>query len=59
MKKNTKKKSHAEKFSKSTSIEIQSQHWGGNRKLSMEDIAVEYFQSSFDPGNNKEKSECH
>ena len=24
-------------------IEIQSQHWGGNRQLSMEGIAVEYF----------------
>ena len=37
------KKYYAEQFSKTTGIEIQSQHWGGNRKLSMEGIAVEYF----------------
>ena len=34
------KKDYAEKFSKSTSIEIQSQHWDKNRQLSMEGIAV-------------------
>ena len=31
----------------------------GNRKLSVEDISVEYFPSSFDPGNKEEKSEFH
>ena len=40
-------------------MEIQSQHWGVNRKLSMEGISVEYFPTSVDPGNNKEKSEFH
>ena len=35
------KKDYAEKFNEKTGIEIQSQHWGGNRQLSMEDIAVE------------------
>ena len=33
-----------------TCIEIQSQHWGGNRQLSMEGIAVEYFPTSIDTG---------
>ena len=42
-----------------TGNEIQSQHWGGNRKLSMEGIYVGYYPSSFDPGNNEEKSEFH
>ena len=28
---------------------------GGNRQLSMEGIAVEYFPNSIDPGNNEEK----
>ena len=37
------KKDYAEKFSKTTGIEIQSQHWGGNSQLSMEGISVEYF----------------
>ena len=36
-------KYYAEKFSKTTGIEIQSQHWGRNRQLSMEGIDVEYF----------------
>ena len=31
------------KISKTTGIEIQSQHWGGNKQLSMEGIADEYF----------------
>ena len=51
---NIKFKNHAEKFSKTTGIEIQIQHWGGNRQLSMEGIAVEYLPSSIYPGNNKE-----
>ena len=40
------------KTTKVTGTEIQSQHWGGNRKLSMEVIAVEYSPSSIDNGNN-------
>ena len=39
------RKYYAEKFSESTSIEIQSQHWVGNRYISMEVIAVAYFPS--------------
>ena len=46
------KKYYAEKFSKTTSIEIQSQHLGENRQLSMEDIAVEYFTNSIGPASN-------
>ena len=34
------KKNYAEKSSKTIGIEIQGQHWGGNRKLSMEGNAV-------------------
>ena len=49
------KKDHAEKFSEAIGIEIQSQHWGGNKQLLMEDIAVEYFQTSVDNGKNEEK----
>ena len=47
------------KFSKCTSIEIQSQNWGGNRQLSKEGIAVEYFPTSVDNVNNEEKYELH
>ena len=36
-------KYYAEVFIKTTCIEIQSQHWGVNRQLSMEDIAVQYL----------------
>ena len=35
------KKYYAKKFSKTTGIEIQGKHWGGNRQLSMEGFAVE------------------
>ena len=42
------KKDYSEKFSKATGIEIQSQHWGGNRQLSIEGIAVEYFTTYVD-----------
>ena len=43
-KRNTKLEKHyAEKFSEKTGIEIQIQHWGVSRELSMEGIAVEYF----------------
>ena len=38
------KKSYAEKSSETTRIEIQSQHWGGNRQLPIEGINFEYFQ---------------
>ena len=51
-------KDYENKFSKTTGIEIQSQNWGGNRLLSMEVVAVEYFPNSVDPGSN-EKSEFH
>ena len=50
-------KNYAEEFSKKNGIKIQSKHWGGTRKLSMEGIAVEYFPSSIDNGNNNEKYE--
>ena len=53
------KKDYAEKFSKATGKEIHIQPWGGNRQLSMEGIAVEYFPTSIDNVNNKEKSEFH
>ena len=45
------------KFRETTGIEIQSQHWGGNRQLSTEGIAVEYFTISLHPVRNEEKSE--
>ena len=48
------KNDYAEKISEATSIEIQSQHCGGNRQLSMEGISVEYFPTSVDNGNNEE-----
>ena len=35
------------------------QHWGGNRQLSMEETAVEYFTNSVDPGRNEAKSGFH
>ena len=38
------------KFSKMTGTEIQSQHLGVNRQLSMEGIAVKYFLNSINPG---------
>ena len=44
---------------KRTGIEIKSQHLGGNRQLSLEGIAVEYFPTSVDIGNNKGKYELH
>ena len=50
------KKDYAEKFSEATGIEIQIKNWAGNRKLSMEDISVEYFTNIIDPGSN-EKSD--
>ena len=53
------KKDYAEKFSETTSIEIQSQHWGGNIQLPMEVIDVEYSPISIDPGRNEEKYEFY
>ena len=47
------KKYYAEKFSETTGIYLQIQHWDGNRQISMEGIAVEYFTNSIDPGSNK------
>ena len=52
-------KYYAEKSSKTTGIEIQSQHCGGNRKLSMEGINIEYFTNLVDTGSNEKKSEFH
>ena len=46
-------KYYAENFSKTTGIEIQSQHGVVNRQLSMESIAVEYFLNSINPGTNE------
>ena len=37
------RKDYAEKFNETNGIEIQSQHLGGNRQLSMEVIADEYL----------------
>ena len=34
---------YSDKFNETTSMEIQSQHWGVNRQLLMEGITVEYF----------------
>ena len=46
---------YAEKFRKITGIEVQSQHWGGKRKFSMEGISVEYFSNSVDRDSNETK----
>ena len=47
VKKNTRlNKYYYKKLSKTTGIDIQSHHWGGNRRLSMEVIAVEYDPTS-------------
>ena len=46
-------KGYVEKIRETTGTEIQSQHWGGNTKLSMEGIAVEYFTNSIDHGSNE------
>ena len=43
------------KNSVKTGIEIQSQRWGGIRKLSLEGIAVGYFPNSVDIGINEAK----
>ena len=43
------KKDNYEIFSETTGIEIQRQHWGGNRQLSMEGIAVDYDPNYVDP----------
>ena len=41
------------KDNETTVIEIQSQHWGGNRQLSMEGIAVDYDPNSIDLGRKE------
>ena len=38
-----------------TGIETQSQHWGGNRQLSMEGITLEYFPNTKNIKNNEPK----
>ena len=40
------KRDYAERFSDVTAIQVHSQHWGGNRTLSMEGVALEYFPST-------------
>ena len=45
-------KDYAEKFSETTIIQVQSQHWGGNKQISMENIDVEHFTNPVDPGFN-------
>ena len=42
---------------KTTCIEIQTQHWGGNRQLLMEGIAVEYIANSVYPCINETRLE--
>ena len=49
------KKYYAEEFIEATGIEIKIQHWGVNRELSMEGIAVEDFTNLVDPGCNETK----
>ena len=53
------KEDYAKKTSEATGIKIKIQHWGRNRKLSMEGIAAEYSPNSVDNGNNEEKYEFH
>ena len=50
-------KDYAEKFSKRTGIEIQSQNCSENMLSSMEIIAVNNFENSVDTGKNKTKDE--
>ena len=49
------KKDYVEKFRETTGTEIKIQHWDGNRQLSMEVFAVEYFPNPIDPGRNERK----
>ena len=53
------KKDYDENFSKTTGKETQSQHWGGNRQLTTEGIAVEYFPNIDILGSNESKYEFH
>ena len=48
-------KYYAEQLFETTGIEIQSKHWGRNRKLSMEVIGVEYYLNTFYPVSNETK----
>ena len=43
------KKYNAANFSETTGIEIQIQHWSGNRQLSLEGISVGYYPNYVDP----------
>ena len=52
-------KYYAGKFSETTGIKIQSQHWGDKRKLSIEVINFEYFPNILNISRNKLKSEFH
>ena len=38
-------KYYAEKYSDSTSLKIQSQHWRGEHQLSMEGVALDYLNN--------------
>ena len=38
-------KYYAKKYSESTYLQIQSQHWLGERKLSMEGVVFDYFNN--------------
>ena len=53
------KKDYTENFSKTTAIEIQRQHQGGNRQLYMEGIALEYFPNTDKIISHYSKSEFH
>ena len=44
-----------QKIQQKNGIEIQSQHWGGNRKLSMEGTVLEYYPNSVDTVINETK----
>ena len=53
------KRDYAETFSETNVIEIQRQHWGGNSKLSIEGVVIEYFPNSFDQGGNENMNLIH
>ena len=53
------KNNYYEIFSETTSIKVQSQHWGGNRKSSMELISVAYFTNTENLGSKETKYELH
>ena len=55
----TLKKDYSEKFIKKTVIEIQIQHWGDNRQLSMKGIELENFTTIDNMISNESRSEFH